>query len=183
MTDETSQREQMLLALYDLFRKKGFDAASLADISAATGLGKSSLYHHFPGGKDDMAAAVAEYALAFMRQRVFAPLADDAPPRRKIARMMATARQMYDGGGAPCLVASLTLSPNLAPAATAATRTLVKEWIDAIAGALDAPPAEARARAAAAVIAIEGALIVARAAGDLRLFERALKAAEDDLLA
>lgn len=183
MSDAKSVREQIIIALYDLFRRKGFDAASLADISEATGLGRSSLYHYFPGGKDDMAAAVAEYALAFMRENVFAPLRENAPAARKIARMMATARQMYDGGGAPCLVASLTLSPNLAPPAAAASRALMREWMEAIAAALDAPPAEARARAAAAVVAIEGALIVARAAGDLRIFERALKTAQADLLA
>src|SRR4029078_11124737 len=46
-------KPEMFSRLMDLFREKGFDGASLADISESTGLGKSSLYHHFPNGKEE----------------------------------------------------------------------------------------------------------------------------------
>ncbi len=39
-----------------LFRANGYDGSSLGDIAAATGLQKSSLYHRFPGGKQQMAS-------------------------------------------------------------------------------------------------------------------------------
>ena len=51
-------KPEMLDRLMNLFRDKGFDGASLADISTATGLGKSSLYHHFPNGKEEIARQV-----------------------------------------------------------------------------------------------------------------------------
>ena len=51
-----ASREVVLERLLATFRDQGYDGASLAELSAATGLGKSSLYHHFPGGKVDMAA-------------------------------------------------------------------------------------------------------------------------------
>jgi TetR/AcrR family transcriptional regulator, lmrAB and yxaGH operons repressor len=54
MTD----RSAAIPALAEAFREHGFEGASLAHLCEATGLGKGSLYHFFPGGKDEMAAAV-----------------------------------------------------------------------------------------------------------------------------
>ncbi len=48
-------REEVLDRLAAAFRRDGYDGASIARLSAATGLGKASLYHYFPGGKQDMA--------------------------------------------------------------------------------------------------------------------------------
>src|SRR5215213_4679270 len=59
-------KTDMLDRLMDLFREKGFDGASLSDISEATGLGKSSLYHHFPSGKEEIALQV----LAHLEQQL-----------------------------------------------------------------------------------------------------------------
>jgi AcrR family transcriptional regulator len=41
--------------LLKLFRQFGYDGVTLSKISQATGLGKASLYHYFPGGKAEMA--------------------------------------------------------------------------------------------------------------------------------
>lgn len=184
MTTASPARDEIILSLYDLFRRRGFDAVSIADISAATGLGKSSLYHHFPGGKADMAAAVAAFARGWMRENIAAPLGSAAPLPQKISAMMKTVAAMYDGGGAPCLVASLMLSPNLSREAEADTRGVISDWIAALARSLrDAGASDARRRATDAVIAIEGALIVARATGERRVFEQGLKSAAAALMA
>jgi AcrR family transcriptional regulator len=174
-------RAEVVAALYELFRKRGYDGVSLADISEATGLGKSSLYHYFPAGKTEMAEAVADAALAAMRNSVFAPLREPAPIGRKILAMIRTVDDMYAGGNAPCLVASML------PSGAAGERItlVITEWIGAIADALIAEgirPASARARAAAAIAAIEGALIVAKATGDLKVFANALKSVKQELL-
>jgi AcrR family transcriptional regulator len=178
-------RDDIALTLFDLFRRSGYDAVSIADISAATGLGKSSLYHHFPGGKPDMAEAVAAMARARMRDAVFDPLRGAGSAAKKIAAMTAFVSEMYDGGGAPCLISSLMISPNAGPAAIDAVRAIMTEWIDALADALRAeglPAAEARRRALDALITIQGGLVVARATGDQSVFARAMAAAKRDLL-
>lgn len=185
-SDAPKTRDEIALALFDLFRRSGYDAVSIADISEATGLGKSSLYHHFPGGKPDMAEAVARLALATMREEVFDVLTTRAPLGKKLAAMNAFVSKMYEGGGAPCLVSTLMISPNAGPAAISAARAIMSEWIDALAEALRAEgltSGEAKKRALAALIAIQGALVVARATGDKRVFETALAAAKRDLLA
>jgi AcrR family transcriptional regulator len=50
----------------DLFLDKGYDAASMADLAAATGLGKSSLYHHL-SGKDQLLDHICGRLLAELR--------------------------------------------------------------------------------------------------------------------
>ena len=51
-------REEAIAQLSKVFRQYGYEGATLARLSAATGLRKASLYHHFPKGKEKMAAAV-----------------------------------------------------------------------------------------------------------------------------
>ena len=53
-----TERADTLPALAVVFRECGYDGASLALIGQHTRLGKGSLYHFFPGGKEEMADAV-----------------------------------------------------------------------------------------------------------------------------
>ncbi len=86
-TDPASaSRDAIVVQLFELFRRGGFDGVSLSDISTATGLGRSSLYHHFPGGKSDMAAAVLELAGGWLDKAVIAPLEESGSRRARIAR-------------------------------------------------------------------------------------------------
>jgi AcrR family transcriptional regulator len=186
MSSRTMSRDEIVMALFGLFRRAGYDAVSLADISQATGLGKSSLYHHFPGGKPDMAEAVADFARAYMRGAVFEPLGATTPLPKRIDAMMKTVSAMYEGGGAPCLIASMMISPTASPGAIKTVKAIITDWIAALASALvkdGVKPAEAKRRAGAAVIAIQGALIVARATGEKKIFSGALAAAKDQLTA
>ncbi len=53
-----AELDDTLPALAEVFREHGYGATSPSLITAATGLGKGSLYHFFPGGKQEMASAV-----------------------------------------------------------------------------------------------------------------------------
>ncbi len=65
--------EELLDRLTSVFRTHGFEGASLSLISKATGLQRASLYHRFPGGKEEMAKAV--FPLREIAQRVGYPSA------------------------------------------------------------------------------------------------------------
>ena len=175
--DTRTHREDLVLKLFDLFRRSGYDAVSIADISNATGLGKSSLYHHFPGGKPDMAKAVADFAMETMRTRVFDILKGAAPLAEKIGKTNAFIDEMYEGGGAPCLISSLLISPNTGPETAATMREIVEAWREAYAAALrqaGRSPKDARTLAVSALVRIQGGLVIARATGDKRVFTDAL---------
>jgi TetR/AcrR family transcriptional regulator, lmrAB and yxaGH operons repressor len=51
-------RERILFAALRLFRKRGFHGTGLADILETAQAPKGSLYHHFPGGKEEIGVAV-----------------------------------------------------------------------------------------------------------------------------
>jgi AcrR family transcriptional regulator len=50
-----STRETILTAAAELMRHKGFAAVGMKDVVAASGAPIGSLYHHFPGGKNQIA--------------------------------------------------------------------------------------------------------------------------------
>jgi len=54
----TIEDDDLICKLTDVFRNVGYDGASLAVLADATGLKKASLYHRFPGGKEQMAEEV-----------------------------------------------------------------------------------------------------------------------------
>lgn len=178
-------REALIDQLYQLFRVRGFEGVSIGDVSKATGLGRSSLYHHFSGGKDDMALAVAQSARAWLQEHVVAPTGADGDRTARIDRMIAGVDSLFSSGSAPCLIAAMTM-PGAPDAVRAELGAALKDWIDAVRGALIATGADAGAAAAAAlatVSRIEGALMVARAIGDRTVFAAELAEARAALIA
>lgn len=59
-TQTSEARERILDAAEELFSNRGFQAVTLRDIASPLGLKHSSLYHHFPGGKEALFAEVLE---------------------------------------------------------------------------------------------------------------------------
>lgn len=181
---QSPARDNLLDTLYELFRTRGFDGVSIADISEATGLGRSSLYHHFPGGKDDMALAVAKRARAWLGEHVASPMRSEVGRERRVDAMIAGVDAMFEGGGLPCLIASMTMHG--APEAVHdELKRALGDWVDAVTEGLIATGAEseaARQVAEDAVSRIEGGLMVARASQDKKIFRRQLGAVREQLL-
>jgi AcrR family transcriptional regulator len=178
-------RAELIIKLSSLFRARGYEGVSLADISTATGLGKSSLYHHFPGGKEEMAAVVLASARAWLEAEIFAPLRTDDDPEAALRAMLAAADQLYDHGAAGCVLASLGLSAPEGPLADS-VRALFADWAGAISAALvrnGLNRVEAQKRAWAALGQIQGALVLTRALRERAIFRDALGRAEAALLA
>ncbi|MDJ0337321.1 TetR/AcrR family transcriptional regulator [Cryobacterium sp. PH31-O1] len=67
---QTFDNTVVVQAARDLFWNKGYEAASLADLEAATGLGRSSLYHAFGSKRGLFDAAVADYLETVIRPRL-----------------------------------------------------------------------------------------------------------------
>jgi TetR/AcrR family transcriptional regulator, lmrAB and yxaGH operons repressor len=51
-------RSRILSSAFKLFRKHGYHGVGLNDILTAANAPKGSLYHHFPGGKEEIGVAV-----------------------------------------------------------------------------------------------------------------------------
>jgi|CXWL01.1.fsa_nt_gi AcrR family transcriptional regulator len=177
-------REEVVDRLMAVVRRLGYAGASLAELSKATGLGKSSLYHYFPAGKDDMVRAVLDRLEAQLTAGLFAPLEAAGPPRRRLEAMVETLDAFYRGGEEACLLAQLALGGG--QRFQAQLGRIFAAWLAAIASALrDAglPMPVAQARAEDAVKRVQGALILASAGSDATAFERTLRRLPDELLA
>jgi TetR/AcrR family transcriptional repressor of lmrAB and yxaGH operons len=177
-TIKTSRRtrEDVIPEIRDVFRRLGYDGTSLTAISEATGLGRASLYHHFPGGKDEMVGAALDDVEVMMDGQVIAELRrNDRPPAKRLKAMMDQLTLFHEGGRAACLCGVLALT---APALRPRVRTIFGRWLDALADlAHEAGRSRSRARAAAeeALARIEGALILAAAQGNTKPFQSALR--------
>lgn len=62
-------RQMIIERAAAVLNQQGYHASSLADIMAATGLEKGGIYNHFRG-KDDLALAAFDYAVALMWGRL-----------------------------------------------------------------------------------------------------------------
>lgn len=169
-------KEEVLARLMGIFREQGYEGASLADLSQATGLGRSSLYHYFPGGKDEMATSVLAYLDGILETALYAPLATKAPPKKKLDAMLAVVDDFYDGGAKACLLERLCASASR-PVIGRPLRRSFDVWLTAFETlGVDAGVARAlaRSRAEDALARIEGALVVVAGTGKKDVFARAL---------
>ena len=109
MTRVVTERLDVIPLLAEVFREHGFEGASLAIITDRTGLGKGSLYHFFPGGKEEMVAAVLADISAWFETNVFAALADPSDPKSAIVGMLDSTDAYFQSGSRVCLVGALAI--------------------------------------------------------------------------
>lgn len=170
-------KETYIPCLFQLFRQYGYDGATLAKISEATGLGKASLYHHFPGGKEEMVETVLKSIESWFDRHVLQLLAGPGDALSRLQAMGDRLSEMYGGGQQPCLFAILLLG-SARDLFHDRVRGLLQMWIDAIARVLVDEGMEtviARQRGEDVVIAIQGALILSQGLGDLSSFQRTIQ--------
>ena len=175
---DAAEKAEIIDRLFVVFRDRGYEGASVADLSRATGLGKSSLYHHFPGGKDQMAEAVLQKAKTFIENAVAEVARSPEPLKARIRKVVKALDKIYAGGRNPCVLGQLA-SSEIAPAARQTLREIFAVWIDAIATlAHESGISHARARQFAEdwVARLQGALVLQAANGDCGPFERTLSA-------
>jgi len=172
-----AKRDELIVALGEIFRERGFDGASLSVITERTGLGKGSLYHLFPGGKAEMAQVVLEEVSAWFEKHVFVPLRESADPAAGIAHMFNAVIRFFRSGRRVCLVGTFALN-DTRDRFGAEIRTYFSAWTEALAAALarDGFDVEAAHATAEDVVAgIQGALVLARSQQDPAVFTRAIK--------
>lgn len=168
--------ERLLDRLTRVFQAYGYEGASLSRLTTAGGLKRASLYHRFPGGKEEIASAVLDRADKRFAQYVLAPLAEAGDPARRVRNMAARVAEYYEGGRRSCLLDTLSLGEQHS-GFRRHIRESMSAWVEALeklAREAGLPVREAARRAEEAVVRIQGALILSRATGDTRPFQRVL---------
>ncbi|MBX9885799.1 MAG: TetR/AcrR family transcriptional regulator [Novosphingobium sp.] len=162
-------------------RARGFDGFSYADLAETVGIRKPSIHHHFPR-KADLALALVERYVARLFARLAALDTREDRASDRLRALIGSFREALDGGSKLCLcVAFAAGRDSLDPAVLARVNAFHERVVDVFAacfaaGAADgsvAGVADPRAEAHAALALMEGAQLVARAAGRLELFDAA----------
>ncbi|MHB0974921.1 MAG: TetR family transcriptional regulator C-terminal domain-containing protein [Thiobacillus sp.] len=82
-------RQKLLEAAFAEIHRNGFQAASITQILADTGLTKGALYHHFPDKKALGLAVIEEMVRPGLAAMMFAPLAETRQPLAALQALLA----------------------------------------------------------------------------------------------
>lgn len=179
------QDEELLERLSHTFRAVGYDGASLADLSKATGLSKAALYHRFPGGKQQMAAEVLTAASDWYEEHVFAPLRNSGMPSERLGAVARQLDRFYTTGRQACLLNMLSAPRSEDSPFAAAIKEAFQKLISAFerfAEQTGHSREAARQRAERAVVALHGSLVLSRGIGSDAPFKTFLANLADDLI-
>jgi TetR/AcrR family transcriptional repressor of lmrAB and yxaGH operons len=172
-----NSRQEIVKKLSDVFRRDSYSGASLADLAAAVGLGKASLYQKFPEGKAQMGAEVLTEIGRSLANEVLSVLRQDASPAVRFNQMLVAVSKFYNGGQLSCLIDTLSLG-EAGQLYRTALMDAIKQWEQALAD-LARETGQSGVKAAIwaeeVLITIEGSLVLARAKNDPQVFRRALK--------
>jgi TetR/AcrR family transcriptional regulator, lmrAB and yxaGH operons repressor len=163
-----SSREAFISATAELLRAQGYAATGLNEIVARSGAPKGSLYFHFPGGKEQLAATAIAQAGAQLAGSIDAVLGSGADLAAGLGRLIDTMAAGLEASGyaAGCPIATVALevSSESEPIRAAAAQAF-ESWLAALGARFAAGglcDEEAESRAMFVLAAIEGALILAR---------------------
>jgi AcrR family transcriptional regulator len=182
---QSIEDEALLERLTRVFREHGYEGASLALLSEASGLKRASLYHRFPGGKEQMAREVLAATVAWYSSHIIRPLQGPGSPRSRIAAVAEKLDAFYSGGRQACLL-NLLASPHagsgpLAAGIRSAFEAVIASFATVARDGGQAAP-EAQVRAERAVMLLHGSLILSRGLGSGEPFRRFLAGLADDLV-
>ena len=130
----TPTRDRFLTATNELFRRQGYHGTSLKQVTEAAEAPTGSLYHFFPGGKEELAAEVLTTSGAAYQQLFELIAAEAADPASAVTDFFEGAALVLEEGDFidPCpigTVAREVASTNEALRHT--TERVFARWIDA----------------------------------------------------
>jgi TetR/AcrR family transcriptional repressor of lmrAB and yxaGH operons len=169
----TDAKTRMTVTAARLFQRHGYHAVGFRRIVEESGAPRGSIYHHFPGGKEQLAVdAIGLSGRALLRTiETVAADADD------VAAVLDGLAEQLSGwlessafeAGCPVATVALECAPGIDAIATAC-RDVFRGWVDVLRGRLVEEgwgPDEARDFATTIVAAVEGALLLARVERDV----------------
>ncbi len=188
MAHDRDTKVELVQTMARLLRDQGYAATGRAELLRESGVSNGSLYHHFPGGMEELAVAALEASGQAVAEALAKAL-DGAPTvALGVARFLDVAAGSADRGTCPgCPVAPTALeSPILSPRLREAAARCFDQWEHLIAARLCAagwPEVSAADTASTALALIEGALILARVSGKVSHLANAKRAALSLLVA
>ncbi len=182
MARERDTRADLEQTMARLLPDQGITATGRAQLLGESGVSNGSLYHHFPGGMEELAEAALEVSGQAVANALREALEGAPSAALGVTRFLDLAAGPVAGEPCQgCPVAPTALeSPIINPRLRAAAARCFEHWEGLIAARLrtDGWPEDAVAETASAALAlIEGALLLARVSGELSHLVNAKRAA------
>ena len=182
MPRRTDSRSRMIHAAAELFRQRGYHATTFSDVVRDSGAPRGSTYFHFPGGKAELAREAIARAGDEVEEIVdqAARHADDPASLIRAMAQILTSRLERSGYQSGCAIATMVLE--LAPrdeAFSADFDSVFARWRAALVSRfepLGIAPGRAAALADLVISALEGALLLSRAARSTEPFNTTIEA-------
>jgi TetR/AcrR family transcriptional repressor of lmrAB and yxaGH operons len=175
-------RAALLDSAATLFRRQGYAATGVNQILDSADVKAGSLYHHFPHGKKELAAAVVDVVGSDIERRLRNLLESDLAVADIVDAwigLMSAGLSSDQRDGCP-IEPIATESVNASPHVREASGRAFGGWCLAVADRLRAdgwPAGDADQTALAVIALLEGALILSRIAGDPAALDAAKAAA------
>jgi AcrR family transcriptional regulator len=154
-------RERILFATAELFRRQGYSGTGLKQVVAAADAPFGSLYHHFPGGKQELGEEVILMAGAYFQALVTAVYDEEQETAASVRTVFTRAAETLEATGYEdaCPIATVALEvASTDERLRHATATVFAQWTDALTERLGD-----RGKALAIITALEGAFVLCRA--------------------
>ena len=175
-------RDKLIHAMADALQRKGLHGVGLNELLEIAGAPKGSLYHHFPGGKSELAVAAIEHISQHI-DALFARLFSQQPdPLQALHHWLQGALQQLEHSqferGCPLATIALESGPEDVEIRAALQRSFaaVRQALSQQLHAYGYPSEQADNLAALYVALYEGGLLQARVAGSSEPLKRAADA-------
>ena len=172
MVHRTDTRRRMLESAAELFRTQGYHATGMTQLVSESRAPKGSLYFHFPGGKEQLAAEAVQLSgerLAEAFRELSASAPDPASAIDLIVTALATGLSESDFRHG-CPIATVALEATSSDLIRAACDQGYEGWLHDISAYFTEhglPEDRAASLATVVLSAIEGALLLARTRRDI----------------
>lgn len=168
VADRLDAKERMVVTAARLFQREGYHATGIKRVAAEARAPRGSIYHHFPGGKEDLGVLAIRAAGAELTRAIRVAAERSTGPGdvvRRIGRALARWLEASDYlEGCPVATVALETTPRSAPL-TEACRDAYRAWIDQVVELLRARGVAeevAGPLATTTIAALEGALLLCR---------------------
>lgn len=159
-----------------LFRERGITGTSFADVLEHSGAPRGSVYHHFAGGKTQLAEEAVAWAGEFTIAGAAATLREHDPVEA-IGLFSRRWTKILRGSdfAAGCPIVAAAVEGRHEPTVSTIAGGVFSEWEGVIAAAYRSrglPAPRARSLATLLIASIEGAIVMSRAERSVRPLER-----------
>lgn len=164
-------RDRLITAMQDALRRKGYHGIGLNELLVQAGAPKGVLYHHFAGGKAELAVVAIELTVEQLNCSLDKLLSRGQGPAQALQSWLTSGQKLLaDSGfesGCPLATIGLESTPEdqAIRAAVAAGFGSIRAKLEACLRQVGVEAARARQLAALVVSTYEGALLQARVAG------------------